>query len=87
MPNTVVHLNGQSAIDLRVEEMVDGEVPGSKVARQIGEILLKPGRNDVDDALWAKWTALNPNSPMLASGVLHEEKEETDDQKKPDSGQ
>jgi hypothetical protein len=74
MATKFVHLNHDPVV-LRVFEMVDGEV--GKVARQVGEIALARGRNEVDADLWAKWLKQNEGGPLAA--CLHQEEPEKRD--------
>lgn len=80
-PPIVVYFTHDPVV-LRVEEMVDGEV--GKVARQVGEIQLKRGPNEIDPDLWAKWLALNKDGPMAA--FLHEEKTDATKEPSPEGG-
>jgi hypothetical protein len=71
-PKAVVHFNHDPVV-LRVDDMIDGEIPGSKVAKLVGEIPLSRGVNQVDADLWALWIARNAQNPLVSGGLLYEE--------------
>lgn len=59
-------------VTLRVDEMVAGEIQGSKVSKFIGDIPLVRGVNKIDADLWAKWLESNKDGPIAA--LIREEK-------------
>lgn len=59
MSTIVVFSRLQSAVELRLHELVERE-PGIKTARRIGEpAVLRPGRNEVDAEWWRAWSEQN----------------------------
>jgi hypothetical protein len=70
----IVHLN-HDPIVLRTEERVRGE-GGIETFKQIGEIALQRGRNEVDAAAWDLWYAGSGEaSPLITTGLLHVEEQ------------
>lgn len=56
MSTIIVFSRLQSAVELRLHELVERE-PGIKTARRVGEpAVLRPGRNVVDADFWRAWS-------------------------------
>ena len=77
MTKVAVHLN-HAALTLRVDKMVEGEL-GIKVAKQVAEIPLVLGRNEVDADVWKAWHDQNKEGPLVKGGIISVEKQETSD--------
>lgn len=80
MSKKIVQLH-HAPLVLRIDEMVKGD-GGIETARQVGEIALERGANEVDADLWDRWFEQNKDGPLVTGGIVAEEKprEDRDDE-------
>ena len=77
----IVHYSGRNRLALHVDEMVDGEIAGTKIARRGAVVEIGPGRNEVGDDFWNAWSEQHKGSGL--HGLLRVEKP---DQERSDNG-
>ena len=65
----VVHMDTLHPLVLRIDEMV-ADVFGIKTAKQVGEIALHRGRNEVDADLWRRWLDGNKENPLMKGRLI-----------------
>jgi hypothetical protein len=78
----VVHMDTLHPLVLRIDEMV-ADVFGIKTAKQVGEIALHRGRNEVDADLWRRWLDGNKENPLMKGRLIIQEAD-PDQQENPD---
>ena len=77
---TMVHNTLAHGLELRLYEMIDAEHgafsinPGVTTARRKGvNVVLRSGRNEVDDEWWREWAEANKDGDLLKSHTIYAE--------------